>query len=110
MAQGLRIRNAAGTVVFDTSVRLGRILGSIIIPAGTSLSGSAYIPGLTEGNPFVVPIFNAGYQDGGVYNVGVECMPVFTFSGETASWSRSIYSQWYGGAGFAQVEVLVGVR
>lgn len=37
-------------------------------------------------------------------------MPVFTFSGETASWSRSIYSQWYGGAGFAQVEVLVGVR
>lgn len=51
MAFGIRILNAAGNVLIDTSFRVGRLLGHVDIDGGNQ-SGSINIPAMSEGTPF----------------------------------------------------------
>lgn len=45
MAYGLRIKNAAGTVMLDTTETLGRVVFAEVIPSGDS--DSASVPGVS---------------------------------------------------------------
>ena len=53
MAYGVRILNAAGAVLIDTSFRCGRLLGHVDIDAGNQ-SGSVSIPSMGDGTPFYI--------------------------------------------------------
>lgn len=55
MAQGFQCWDSNGNIVFDTSSRTGRIIGSYTISAASGISGSATVPLDTSlGTPFIV--------------------------------------------------------
>lgn len=75
MAAGLQVFNADGSLQFDGSTRITRLLGVI----GVGGNGSFSHAGLSTGTPFAV------FQS---YGIGINStMPAFNFSGNTFSWS-----------------------
>ncbi|MBS3018530.1 hypothetical protein DJFAAGMI_01262 [Comamonas sp. PE63] len=110
MPAGLQIWNESGALVMDTSSRLGRFLQTVTIPAGRLLAGAIYVPGLMDGTPFFVPLYNEDYVYEGLYSVGCECMPIITFSAESMSWSRAYPNEYYQAFGFPAIHLMIGVR
>ncbi|MFD0848208.1 hypothetical protein [Sphingosinicella xenopeptidilytica] len=53
MAFGIKIMNAAGDTLIDTSFRVGRLLGHVDID-GSNQSGTQSVPGMSEGDPFYI--------------------------------------------------------
>lgn len=72
MSHGIRVRNAAGVVTFDTTHRLGRVLG--IINTGGN-DGSYFYPGPVEGQ-FMAALLDASSGAPGI-----------SVSGQTVSWA-----------------------
>ncbi len=77
MPLGLRLRDASGNVIFDTSTRTGQILGTVSITS-TNQSGSLTDGGLANGTPFFM--LNGGPS---------EVDPAVSFSGTTMSWAKN---------------------
>lgn len=90
MPQGLQVWNADGSIKLDTSTLLGRIFGSINVPAGLS-GGVISREEFSQGQPFLVSIFGFGdFSAAGFVSVGPAfSQPNFTVSGNTVTWSRS---------------------
>lgn len=72
MAQGLQVWDASGSLILDTSTRIGTVLGI----RTTSESGSLSDPALVKGRPFCV---NTGLWNGR----NIE----FSSSGTTLTWT-----------------------
>lgn len=86
MAQGLQVFDAAGNIIFDTSDRVGRVLGIIRINAGES--GSYTPTGFTNGQVF------AAFQRDQTWITGnnnqfVGAIPVIHVSGDTIIWTSN---------------------
>lgn len=91
MAQGLKVWDASGNVVLDTSTRVGRLLGSVAVNTAT---GSVMNADFAQGTVlwFLVPIGTGGAQQ----------YPAVSYSSGTTtlSWSGAFTSAtfqlWYG--------------
>lgn len=86
MAQGLQVFDASGNVIFDTSDRVGRVLGLIRVNAGNS--GSFTVTGYTNGTIF------ASFQRDQTWITGntsqfVGAIPVVHVSGPTITWTSN---------------------
>lgn len=86
MAQGLQVFDAAGNIIFDTSDRVGRVLGLIRINAGDT--GSFTPTGFTNGQVF------ASFQRDQTWITGntsqfVGALPVISISGNTIFWTSN---------------------
>ena len=77
MGSGLKVWNADGSLLFDVSSRLTKVVGVATIPAGSS--GSA-----TVGAPIDGAIWYAHLPTNGSWY-----LPIVTVSGRTISWSPS---------------------
>lgn len=81
MGYGLEIYDPAGVRMMDASTLVGRLIG--IIDCNTA-SGSAVVPGLDQGIPFVIPMI----QLASTYVYGTHSYPSCTFGGNTVFWTR----------------------
>lgn len=83
--QGIRIRNASGGLVMDSTVRNGRFLGNIPV---TFVNGSFTDARIGEGNPwwFVQPGSQATFGNGG-NNTQSTVHPTITFTANTVVWT-----------------------
>jgi hypothetical protein len=79
MGYGLRVWNAAGQPIFDTSDRLSRVFGTIFVPANTS-GGSVTLP--TGYGDYWYAVQAAG---GGLYQCSVN------ISGNTLTYGASTF-------------------
>ncbi|QOK96592.1 hypothetical protein HF909_09175 [Ralstonia pseudosolanacearum] len=74
MGQGIQVFNADGSLQFDSSSRLSRVLGQVY--SGTD-PGSISVPGFVQGTPW--------YHCIGVGNSAL--IPEVSISGTTLSWA-----------------------
>lgn len=79
---GLRLWDANGNLMVDTTSAVGIVLGSGIIGGNTTASGSLVDANLALGVPFAI----ITYVDWSNMLAGV---PVITFSGTTLTWQFS---------------------
>ena len=86
MAQGLQVFDSSGNIIFDTSDRVGRVLGVRYISPGetSSITVSGYINGTVFGS------FQRDrtWLSGSTGNYGPS-IPIITISGSTISWTPS---------------------
>ena len=79
MPQGLQVWDQFGTLILDTNMRLGRILGTATI--GTT-NGSVSDSNLSTGSPFWIVINESAF--------GMGEQPEITFAGTTLSWTWTV--------------------
>lgn len=76
MASGLRVWDASGNLIVDTTTRLGTVLGTVTT---TKANGSITNAGFAQGTPF--------YSVCGITDAYSVFSPKITLSGNTMSWA-----------------------
>ena len=98
MAQGLRVRDAAGTIILDTSDRTMTFLGSVTATGPGSGSQTVNSALFAEGDPFVFPQGNA-----------FEGVPVVTATRLSSTSVRIDWTFWATATSANTVRIMYGV-
>lgn len=88
MPQGLQVFNADSSIKLDTTTLLGRVFGSIQVPAGQA-SGTIANEQFAQGEAFIVGMFNLGAFTGSVLTGPAFSQVSYTRSGNVLTWTRS---------------------
>lgn len=88
MPQGLQVFYPDGTLKLDTTSLLGRVFGSISVPAGQA-SGTISNDQFVQGKPFLIGMFAMGAFTGSVITGPAFSQVSFTSSGSSINWTRS---------------------
>ena len=86
MPSGLQVWDAAGNLTLDTTMLIGRILGSSPVAAG-QLSGTISHPAFSTGTPFGIPF--VGFSTTGMDISPSLSLPIISFAGGSLSWTRA---------------------
>lgn len=86
MPSGLQTWNADGSVQLDTTLLVGRILGSVSIAAGQT-SGSISHDAFSTGTPFAFPLVD--FSGNAIDLSPTFSLPQISVSGGTLTWTRA---------------------